>query len=198
MSLKNLNPQFGVLLLFILAAGVIRVVLGADASMSPVAMFTPVGAMALFGGATFQQKWKAYVFPLLALFLSDVVLMQFFQKEFAQGLLYSGWVWNYASFILIVLAGQLMIKKAAVGNILLASVAAAVIHWLVSDFGVWISGGWDMTTNKPYTKDAAGLISCYAQAIPYMRFFLAGTVIYAAIFFGGLVLVQGKKLRAAH
>ena len=81
MSLKNLNPRFGVLLLFILAAGIIRVVLGADSSMSPLAMFTPVGAMALFGGASFSQKWKSYAFPLLTLFASDIILMQFFHNE---------------------------------------------------------------------------------------------------------------------
>ncbi|MFB6457644.1 DUF6580 family putative transport protein [Chitinophaga sp. Hz27] len=197
MSLKNLNPQFGVLLLFILAAGVIRVVLGADASMSPIAMFSPLGAMALFGGSTFAKSWKAFVFPLLALFLSDLVLMQVFNKQYAQGLLYSGWYWTYLSFVLIVLVGQVMIKKIAVGNIVAASIVAAIVHWVVSDFGVWIAGGTDMTTMQPYTKNMAGFISCYAQAIPYMRFFLAGTLIYSAVFFGGLVLVQGKKLRTA-
>ncbi|MBV8254323.1 MAG: hypothetical protein JO154_17115 [Chitinophaga sp.] len=198
MSLKNLNPQFGILLLFIIVAGVIRVVLGADASMTPIAMYTPIGAMALFGGATFQQKWKSYVFPLLTLFVSDVVLMQVFHKEYASGLLYSGWYWTYLSFILVVVIGQVMIKKIAVGNIVLASVVAAIVHWIISDFGVWIAGSTDLLTGKPYTKDMAGFISCYAQAIPYMRYFLMGTLIYSGVFFGGLVAVQYKKLRAAH
>ncbi|PSL48910.1 hypothetical protein CLV51_101239 [Chitinophaga niastensis] len=185
MSLKNLNPRFGVLLLFILAAGVIRVVLGADANMSPIAMFTPVGAMALFGGASFSQKWKSYAFPLLTMFASDIILMQFFHKEFAEGLLYKGWIWNYLSFVFIVLIGQLLIKKASVGNIVLASVAAAVTHWIVSDFGVWMSG-------TLYTKDMSGLISCYVAAIPYMKFSLAGNLIYCAIFFGSFELVKRR------
>ncbi|SEW02698.1 DUF6580 family putative transport protein [Chitinophaga arvensicola] len=196
MSLKNLDPRFGVLLLFIVAAGIIRVVLGADANMQPIAMFTPVGAMALFGGASFSQKWKSYAFPLLTLFISDVILMQVFHRQYAEGLLYRGWVWNYASFVLIVLLGQLLIKKASVANILMGSVGAALLHFLVSNFGVWISGSTNMLTGLPYTKDAAGLISCYVQAIPYMWYVLVGNVIYCSIFFGSFELVK-RRMRFA-
>ena len=196
MSLKNLNPRFGVLLLFILAAGIIRVVLGADANMSPIAMFTPVGAMALFGGASFSQKWKSYAFPLLALFISDIILMQFFHRQYAEGLLYRGWVWNYASFVLIVLLGQLLIKKATVPSILTGAVGAALLHFLVSNFGVWISGSTNLLTGLPYTKDLTGISSCYIQAIPYMWYTLVGNLIYSTIFFGSFELVK-RRLRFA-
>lgn len=192
MSLKNLNPRFGVLLLFILAAGIIRVVLGADASMSPIAMFTPVGAMALFGGASFSQKWKSYAFPLLTLFASDIILMQFFHNEYAEGLLYRGWIWNYASFVLMVLLGQLLIKKATIGNIVAGAVGAALIHFLVSNFGVWISGSTNITTGLPFTRDLAGLTSCYVLAIPFMKYALVGNLIYSAIFFGSFELVKRR------
>ncbi|NLR78577.1 DUF6580 family putative transport protein [Chitinophaga eiseniae] len=196
MSLKNLNPRFSVLLLFILAAGILRIVLGADTAMSPIAMFSPVGAMALFGGASFSQKWKSYAFPLLALFISDIVLMQFFHRQYAEGLLYKGWMWNYASFILIVLLGQLVIKKASVGNILISAVGAAFIHFLVSNFGVWISGSTNLLTGQPYTKDLAGISSCYIQAIPYMKYALVGNLIYCTIFFGSFELVK-RRMRFA-
>ncbi|MFY0253374.1 DUF6580 family putative transport protein [Chitinophaga sp. 30R24] len=196
MSLKNLNPRFGVLLLFILVAGILRVVLGADTSMSPIAMFSPVGAMALFSGASFSQKWKSYAFPLLTLFISDVILMQVFHKEYAAGLLYKGWIWNYASFVLMVLLGQLLIKKASVGNIVVASFSAALIHFLVSNFGVWVSGSTDITTNLPYTRDIAGLTKCYIMGIPYMKYLLVGNLIYSAIFFGSFELVK-RRLRFA-
>ncbi|HVI45435.1 MAG TPA: DUF6580 family putative transport protein [Chitinophaga sp.] len=192
MSLKNLNPRFGVLLLFILAAGVIRVVLGADTNMSPIAMFTPVGAMALFGGASFSEKWKSYAFPLLTLFISDIILMQVFHRQYAEGLLYKGWIWNYVSFVFMVLLGQLLIKKASVGNIVLASVGAALIHFLFSNFGVWLSGSTDITTGQPFTRDAAGLLKCYALAIPYMQYTLIGNLIYSTIFFGSFELVRRR------
>ena len=197
MSLKNLNPRFGILLLFILAAGVIRVVLGADANMSPIAMFTPVGAMAIFGGASFSQKWKSYAFPLLTLFASDIILMQFFHREYAQGLLYKGWMWNYASFVFMVLIGQVIIKKISVSNVVFATVAAALVHFAVSNFGVWVSGSTDITTGLPFTRDLAGLTKCYILAIPYMQYTLIGTLIYSAIFFGSFELVQ-RRLRMAH
>ncbi|WP_212000297.1 DUF6580 family putative transport protein [Chitinophaga sp. HK235] len=193
MSLKNLNPRFGILLLFMLAAGIIRVMLGADQStLQPIAMFTPVGAMALFGGASFSEKWKSYAFPLLTLFLSDLVLMQVFHPEYAQGLLYKGWMANYISFVFIVLVGQLMIRKMSAGRIALASVAAALVHFTVSNFGVWLSGSTDITTGLPYTQDLAGLTKCYILAIPFMQYFLVGTLVYSAIFFGSFALVQRK------
>ncbi|MBC9933834.1 DUF6580 family putative transport protein [Chitinophaga qingshengii] len=198
MSLKNLNPRFGILLLFMLVAGIIRVVLGADQStLQPIAMFTPVGAMALFGGASFSDKWKSYAFPLLTLFLSDVILMQVFHREYAQGLLYKGWAANYISFVFIVLIGQLVIRKMSVGRIAVAGVSAALVHFLISNFGVWISGSTDITTGLPFTRDMAGLMKCYALAVPFMKYFLVGTLVYSAIFFGSYALVQ-RKLRLAH
>jgi hypothetical protein len=190
MSLKNLNPRFGILLLFILAAGIIRVLAGGQ--VTPFSNISPIGAMALFGGAYFSSKGKAYGFPLLTLFLSDVIMMQVFYSEYTQGLLYSGWIWTYISFAAMVLVGQLIIKKISVGNVVLAAVAAALTHWLISDLGVWLSGSTDITTGKPYTRDLAGLIKCYTLAIPYMKNMLIGNLIYGAIFFGGFELMQRR------
>lgn len=191
MSLKNLNPRLGLLLLFIAVAGVLRIL--GEGHVTPFSNITPIGAMALFGGAYFSHSWKSYLFPLLALFISDIVIQQVFYPEFAQGgLLYQGWAWTYLGFAAMVLAGQLIIKKVHIGNIVLASAAAAVAHWLIADFGVWLGGCTDPTTGKLYTKDAAGLMRCYAMAIPYMKYMFIGNVVYGAIFFGAFELMQRK------
>lgn len=189
MSLKNWNFRYGVLLLVILAAGIIRIL--SNAHLTPLSAINPLGAMALFGGAYFSQKWKSFAFPMLCLFLSDVVLMQVFYKSSAQGLLYSGWIWNYISFAAIVVIGQ-FIKKVSVRSVVFAALGATVTHWLISDFGVWVSGSTDITTMKPFTRDMAGLIKCYTLAIPYMKSMLVGTLVYGAIFFGGFELAQRR------
>ena len=143
----------------------------------------PVGAMALFGGAYFSQKWKAFFFPLLALFASDLILnLIFYKGEF--GLMYSGWYWIYGTFALIVLIGNYLLKKVNVKNIVMASLIAALAHWLISDFGVWLGGGTDITTGKLYSADVYGLLKCYYMALPYLQNFLTGTVIFSSIMFG--------------
>lgn len=189
MSVKNLNPRFAVLLLFIAAACILRIL--SEGKITPFSNITPIGAMALFGGAYFTSKWKSYIFPLLALFISDVIIQQAFYPAFSQGgLLYQGWAWTYLGFAAMVLAGQLIIKKVNVPNLMMASVAAAVAHWLITDFGVWLGGCTDPTTGSPYTKDAAGLLKCYAMAVPYMKAMFFGNLAYGAILFGGFELTQ--------
>src|SRR5215470_16337216 len=36
--------------------------------------FTPIGAMALFSGSVFRERWLMFTFPLLALFAGDAVV----------------------------------------------------------------------------------------------------------------------------
>ncbi len=39
--------------------------------------FTPIGAMALFGGAYFKNKYHAFIIPILSLWISDLVINNF-------------------------------------------------------------------------------------------------------------------------
>ena len=72
MTLQKINTRNTVLVLMIVAAAAFRLV----SYKYPYVLsnFTPVGAIALFGGAYFTDKWKAYLVPLVTLFLSDMVL----------------------------------------------------------------------------------------------------------------------------
>ncbi|QEH39712.1 DUF6580 family putative transport protein [Chitinophaga sp. XS-30] len=190
MSIKNLQPRFFALLLLILVAGALRVT--AAGQITPFSNFSPVGAMALFGGAYFADKWKSYVFPLLTLFLGDVIMMQTVYKAYGNGsLLFEGWIWVYLGFAAMVLIGQLVIRKVRVTNILIACIAAAVAHWLLADFGTWMSStGFDVTTGLPYTKDWQGLMKCYANGLPFLKNTLLSNVVYCGIFFGLFELMQ--------
>ncbi|MGX5820051.1 DUF6580 family putative transport protein [Chitinophaga lutea] len=191
MSVKNLQPRFLVLLLFIVVAGAMRI--ASAGQLMPFANFSPVGAMALFGGAMFAGKWKSYLFPLLVLFISDVITMQTVYRPYANGLLFDGWYWNYIGFAAMVLVGQLIITKVSVARILIACGVAAVAHWLIADFGTWMSpANIDLTTGQPYTKDWAGLMKCYAMGLPYLKNTLVSNVIYAGIFFGAFKFMEQR------
>jgi len=193
MSLNKINLRTAVLILMMVIVAALRI-LGAGKVISPLANFTPIGAMALFGGSYFNQKWKAYLVALGTLLLSDIIMMQTIYTEHSNGFLYSGWGWIYASFALMVMMGH-FIKKVSVDSVLLSAIGAALVHWLVSDFGVWLGGGTDITTGLPYTRDAHGLAMCYWLAIPYMKNMLIGNILYGALLFGGFELLQRRYPR---
>lgn len=179
--MKKIEPRFYVLAAMVILAGLSRLIVHVD-------NFTPIGAMALFGGAYFSNKWKAYLTPLLSLFLSDMIIQGVVYQGKYGFPLYDGWYWVYGTFALIVLFGNWMIKKVSIANVLLASIVAALTHWIITDFWVWYSG----CNITMYTMDMNGFILCYVMAIPYMISFLMGTVFYSAILFGGFELAQRR------
>jgi hypothetical protein len=181
MSKQNFHPRLAVLLILIIAAGAMRI--PNSVQILPWSNFSPVGAMALFGGAYFNSKWKAVLFPLLTLLLGDLIVSIVVHKG-QYGIIYDGWYWVYGIYLLIVLAGRLLIKKVTVKNIVVASVTAALMHWLLSDLAMWIMGATDLRTMQPLSHDLAGLIQCYTQGFPFMLKFLAGTLVYSGILFG--------------
>jgi|SRR6185312_6197143 len=168
-----INPRTGVLASMILVAGAWRIFAGGSHMF--LANFTPVGAMALFGGVYFADKKKAYIVPILALLLSDVVLNStIYATNWADFI--EGMAWCYGSFALTVLMGT-FIKKVNVRNIVLASISSAILFWLISDFGVWIGG-------TMYPKTGAGFIECYAAAIPFLKNMLLSNLVFGGVMFG--------------
>jgi hypothetical protein len=145
--------------------------------------FTPVGAMALFGGCYFYDRWKAYLVPLLTLWISDLFLGYFFYSGEWQ-LFYEGFWWIYASFALIVFIGSL-IKKVKPGSVIATSVLAALLHWIITDLGVWLDG-------RLYPLNTEGFIACYVAALPYLQNMLIGNLVFSAIMFGSFELAQKK------
>lgn len=176
---KKIHVRFYMLAVMIIIAGLSRLVIHID-------NFTPVGAMALFGGAYFSNRWKAYLMPLFSLFLSDLILQGIIYEGQYGFPLYEGWYWVYGTFALIVLTGNMVIKKVSVVNVLLASLIAALAHWLITDFWVWHSE----LNLALYPKTMDGLILCYTMAVPYLKNFFLSTVVYSAILFGLFELAQ--------
>lgn len=177
MSLKKFNPRSLVLAVFILATGFLRILLHSSHELSAVANFSPLGAMALFGGAYFTRSWKAIGFPLLSLFISDLVLSFTVFSSFRTGLLYGGWWWTYAAFALMALAGKFLIRKVVVANVLAGTLSCVLIHWIVTDFGVWLGSSF-------YPQTFSGFVACLMAALPFEGAFLAGTFFYSATLFG--------------
>ena len=119
--------------------------------------FSPVTAIALFGGLNFSDKRIAFSIPLIVLFLSDLILGISVINLFV-----------YTGFSIIVFLGT-KIKSIKFGNIILSS----FIFFLISNFGVWIIG---------YPKNIEGLILCYTMAIPFFGYSIAGDLFFGYLF----------------
>jgi hypothetical protein len=181
MSIPKFNPRIAVLLLFIIVVAALR--LASFSGIGPLTLFTPVGAMALFGGAYFKGNIKPFLLPLLTLFISDVIVSFTIFPEMRVGLLYAGWYWTYMAFALITLAGKYFIKDVAVKNIVIAVVASTVIHWLVANVGMCVQEN-QFTASLYWQK----LVS----SITYELRFMAGTALYTGIMFGAFELLQRR------
>jgi len=177
MSFIKFDLRAALLLVFVTAIATIRVIINFDTQISPLANFSPVGAMALFGGAYFHKQWKAFSFPLLMLFLSDFVLQQTVLKTYGNGILYEGWYWVYGAFALMTLAGRWLLKKITIKKFIVSVLVSVFIHWTVTDIGVWYG-------SEVFSQNLEGYIDCLVVAIPFEWRFLTGTAAYGIILFG--------------
>jgi hypothetical protein len=75
------------------------------------------------------------------------------------------------------LVGRWLLKKITIHRSLFSALICVIIHWIVTDLGVWIG-------STKYTQDVYGFMTCLTNAIPYEWRFFAGTVLYGAILFG--------------
>ena len=172
----------GVLLLFMLLIIGLRVIAPLSPDFKMIANFSGIGAVALFGGSYFKNNVYAFILPVLVLLLSDLGLALTMGVDYG---FYQGWYYTYVAFILMVLAGKLMINKVNVTSVLGGSVIAVLIHWIVSDFGVWIGSAF-------YPQTLAGFWACLVVAIPFELKFLYGTLAYSALMFGAFEALKIK------
>jgi len=136
--------------------------------------FTPIAAMALFGGTYFQKKHLAFIVPLAALFLSDLVLG-----------LHQWLIPVYISFALVTGLGFLLKDRVKIGSVMLASVVAALLFFVITNFAVWIGSPF-------YPQNIAGLIECYAAGLPFLNNAMLGNLVYSSVFFGGFYLIKQR------
>lgn len=181
MSLKNFNARTWVLILILLvAAGTRFIPLMGDAKWFN---FTPVGAIALFGGTYFQNRWKAYLVPLLVLFVSDIFINYSYTGQWS--FFYTGMAPIYISFALMVFIGSL-IKKVSVANVLLASLGGVLVHWLVTDIPGFAPG------LELYSRDLSGYSQALVAAIPFEKNLLLGNLVFGALLYGGFELAKSR------
>lgn len=181
MKSKIFTPRFLFITFAILLAAISRV-------LPHPFNFTPIAAMALFGGVYFTDKRLAFLIPILAMIVSDLLL------EFIAGI---GWhntiIYVYASFVLITLIGIYIRNNAKAGTIILASLISSILFFLITNGGVWAAGGFEF--------GFSGLVATLLAGIPFYNneifgsfFFntIAGDLFYCGILFGSFYFAKAK------
>lgn len=134
--------------------------------------FTPIAAIALFGGAHLQKKHLAFIIPLAAMLLSDLILG-----------LHQWMIAVYISFALVVGIGIFLNRKINAGSVVLASVGASILFFILTNFAMWAGSPY-------YTQNIAGLTECYTLALPFLFNGLMGDLFFSIVFFGGFYVAQ--------
>jgi hypothetical protein len=156
--------------------------------------FAPMIAMAIFGGAVIKDKKFAFLFPLLAMFISDGL----YQLLYINGVgnitgFYDGQLTNYILFGGLTVFG-FFIKNFNVKKIAIASFVAPTVYFLISNFLVWASASPLAGFARP--KTFSGLLMCYSDGLPFYPWSVAATFIFSALFFGSYYFMFTKPAKA--
>ena len=130
--------------------------------------FTPIAALGLFSGAYLRMQ-KFWLVPIAALLLSDMAIGFYNPLVMA---------FVYGAFVLCAFLGRaLLSERRTVLMLGGATLSGAILFFVVSNLGDWLSG-----LNYPLTWQ--GLLDCYAMAIPFFGNTLFGDLFYVVCLFG--------------
>ena len=140
---------------------------------------SPVATSALFAGMMLRRRSLAPVVPLAALLIGDAISGFYYWPVMAV---------VYAALTLPAVAGILARRRPALRVVAPTVLVCSLIFFVTTNFAVWAFSGM-------YSADTAGLIQCYAAALPFLKYAVAGDLFWAAVLFGGAWLVQRLSAR---
>lgn len=154
-----MNSRNLVILIIILVASALRI-----SDILPY-NFSPIAAIALFGGAMLSNRGLAFIAPLSIMFITDAIIG------------FHDLMWAvYIGFMVIVLVGQIVRKRPNMLTGLAGALVGSIAFFLITNTAVWYG-------SPHYTQDFAGLLNSYALGLPFFRGTLVGDLLFTASFF---------------
>ena len=144
--------------------------------------FTPVGSVALFGGARLRG-WQAYLVPVLAMLVTDPILSHM------SG--YPAYSWEsvviYSCFLINVALGRMFLRRSSnPARIAALALAGSVQFYLITNFFSWLGD------TVLYPRSLSGLVECYIAAIPFFGWTVLGDLFYTGVLFGAHALLTRR------
>ena len=147
---------------------------------------TPMVAVMLFSAAVFKDwSWKIGV-PVAALLLSDLLI------ELKNGYgFHSSTFMVYATFAVIFIGGYFLLKKINFGRIVMASLSASIVFFLITNFAFFypeaaVADG----SLGHYPHNLVGIIASYQAGLPFFKNMLVGDLLFSGILFGAYFLIS--------
>ena len=147
--------------------------------------FSPVEAIALFGGAYFANRSVAIWVPLAAMFLSDLALGLVNGGIYSEYFLSAGFGLVYLCIALSTVIGFALRGRVSPGRVVGYALVGSTLFFLVTNFGVWLGSGM-------YPPTAAGLLATYIAGIPFFQNTVLGTLVYCFVLFGSFALLRRR------
>ncbi len=147
--------------------------------------FSPVEAIALFGGAYFASRRWALMVPLLAMFVSDLALGLIRGGIYFDYFANAGFWLVYVCIALSTVLGFGLRGRVGGTRVLGYSLLGSALFFLVTNFGAWLG-------SPMYPQTVAGLAAAYVAGIPFLQWTVLGTLFYSALLFGGFVLLRAR------
>ncbi len=153
---------------------------------------TPLGGSCLFAGSRLSGIW-AYLLPLAVMIATDPIVGH-------AGGAHSGYTLGspliYASFMVNVWIGRHMLRRVTAMRVGTAAFICSLQFFVLSNFAVWFAGVF--SASPYYASNVSGLITCYAEALPYWGRTLAGDLFYSAAIFGIYELLTRRAAARQH
>ena len=165
-----LTPRFIVLSLLVIAAALTRAL---PYLIPHIWNFTAIGALAIFSGAQFSNRGLAFILPLAAMAISDIVIGNGFS------------VLVYIGFTAMVACGFLVRSKVTVTNVVLASFISASLFFLITNFAFFYPA-------TLYPHNFSGILTSYAAGLPFFRNMLIGNMVFSAVLFSSFYLLSKR------
>jgi hypothetical protein len=150
--------------------------------------FTPIAAIALFGGAYFTNRWQAIILPMAAMLLSDTII----ELQGNMGF-HSGTAMVYGAFAIIAVLGIISLKKVTPLKVVSTALTSSVVFFLITNCAYFypVPEIIDPTMiSYPHTFE--GLIASYTAGIPFLKNQILGDLFFSAVLFGGFALLQNR------
>ncbi len=164
-----MNKRFLIIVALIFTAAMLRLL--------PMAHnFSPIGAIALFGGAYITNRFYAFLLPIAAMLISDVFL-GFYGLEM---------LITYGAFALTVGIGTFLRSNKAWYRIGIASLSTSILFYLITNFVLF----YPVSMAPLYTHDMAGIMSSYVAGIPFFQNTLISDFFFSSVLFGGFYLLN--------
>jgi hypothetical protein len=166
------SPRTSVLVVLIVFAVAVRLVIFFVPTASAYNA-TPVEAIALFGGAYFTDRRLAFIVPLAAMFLADLIIGLHWMIPIV-----------YGCIALSVALGFGLRNRVNALRVAGFGIAGSLLFFVVVSFAEWVIGDTEFCR--------AGIVSCYAAALPFLKNAIIGTLIWSTVLFGAFELMRRR------